>query len=96
MKYKLLIFFVGIGLFVTSVLFIVWENQVVAAGFLIACGTLVAAFNRSMFEVQHYIAETRFAPISLKEARPFTFILWGVGITIVGLIWLGYGMRLVI
>jgi predicted Kef-type K+ transport protein len=91
MTRKLIVFFLNIGLFVAGVLLFLSGQQLIAAILLVISGTLAATFNRSMSDAQRYIATFRFASSSLKEVRPLTFVLWGIGIVVVGVIWLAHG-----
>jgi hypothetical protein len=86
---SLLVFFIVLGLFfVAAYLATSEEGMERAAGaLLIACGLLSMILSRVMSVAQHRLAESRFAPASLKNVRPLTFMLWGAGIAIVGFLW---------
>ena len=86
MTSKFLIFVFNMGVFFAAALFSLSGEDRIAGILGIACGMLVLAFNRSMSDVAQYIASEVFAPPSLKEGRPFTFVLFGVGIVILGVI----------
>ncbi len=86
---SLLIFFIVFGLFLVAAYLATSEEGMERAtgALLIACGLLSMIFSRVMSAAQHRLAESRFAPASLKNVRPLTFTLWGACIAIVGVLW---------
>jgi uncharacterized membrane protein len=86
---KLLIYLFVYGLFVAAAFLIFVEDrfQRDAGMLLVLSGALAVVFCRVMAEVQELIA-SRFGLQRWFRIRPLTFVLWGVGVVIVGLAWL--------
>ena len=86
---SLLVFFLVFGLFLVAAYLATSEEGMerAAGALLIACGLLSMILSRVMSAAQHRLAESRFAPASLKNVRPLTFTLWGACIAIVGVLW---------
>jgi len=78
---------VVIGLFVTAAAFSEQLGQALAGAIAFAAGVLAIVFRAELAELQHRIAETGAVSESWREARPFTWLLWGVGVALVGVIW---------
>jgi hypothetical protein len=74
------------GIFFAAALFSLSGEDRIAGILGIACGVFVVAFNRSMSDAAKYFSSKSFGPPLLKEGRPFTFVLFGVGIVILGVI----------
>ena len=52
---------------------------------LMAAGACAIWFSRALTQAQQELAERPYIPSHCKEVRPFTFMLWGTGVFIVGL-----------
>lgn len=52
---------------------------------LMTVGASAIWFSRALAEAQQELAKRPYIPIHWKEVRPFTFMLWGTGLFIVGL-----------
>jgi len=86
-RLSLALFLGVIGAFVAAVLLGLSSAGSHAVGALMLAGGLAAvAFARQLTIAQHQLSEKPFIPSRWKEVRPFTFILWGVGVALVGLL----------
>lgn len=62
------------------------------AGLPIAVGGLLAViYSRPLAELNASLVERSLIPLTGKSVRPFTVVLWGIGIIIVGLSWMILG-----
>ena len=75
-----------LGSFVTAVLLGLFTNLPSRAigALLLTCGLAAIGFARYLSSAQSQLAEKPFIPENWKNVRPFTFILWGTGVAIVG------------
>lgn len=53
---------------------------------LVACGLAAVAFAGRLASAQRRLAEKPFIPRSWKNIRPFTFVLWGTGVVVLGVL----------
>jgi hypothetical protein len=78
----------AVGLFVGGVLLALLERiPGLVAALLIASGAIAIGFSPNMANAQRQLAEHSWVPSSWKNARPLTARLWGVGVTIIGVLW---------
>ena len=56
----------------------------VEAILLLVSGVTAVAFAKPLTEAQHHLAEKRFVPHSWGSTRPLLFVLWGLGVSILG------------
>jgi hypothetical protein len=90
MTSRALVFFVSIGVFFAAVLLVLYGRDSIAAILLIACGAFVAVFNHPISDVLQNFSSTFFGRGSPLRVRPFTLVLWGIGIALLGVISLVY------
>jgi hypothetical protein len=83
-----IIYLLVIALFLLSVGLALWSRDQSPGIALILCGALAILFSRSLSKAQENIAKRRIGPIHLRNVRPLTFVLWGIGILIVGTFWM--------
>ena len=55
---------------------------------LIIVGSVAVFFAHNISKAQRELAAKRYVPKQLKRVRPLTFVLWGAGVAILGVIWL--------
>ena len=82
--------FVSVGAFFTAVLLVLYGSDGISAILLIGCGSFVVAFNRSLSDALQNLSSSLFGPSSPLRIRPFSLILWGIGIAVFGVISLVY------
>jgi hypothetical protein len=90
MRRKLFVYLFVFGLFVTAALSLLVVEDAFhwASGMsLVLGGTLAIVFSRAIAQAQELIG-SRLGIQSESGLRPLTFVLWGVGVVIVGLAWL--------
>lgn len=85
---NLFLYVAVLGFFIVAVLLALFaksSNQFIGV-ILIICGFMSVMFSRQLTVAQHQLAEKPFIPDHWKDVRPLTFILWGTGVTIIGLL----------
>jgi hypothetical protein len=88
MSKNILALIVIIGLFAVTGLVAMFGNADRVVGLLfIVCGALAIYFSRAASEAQRSMAESPFGRESWKNARPFTYRLWGAAVMIIGVVW---------
>ena len=89
---SLLLYVAILGLFVAAAMvgLVSRSSDRVVGVMLMAVGAGAVAFARSLTLAQHQLAEKPFIPEHWKNIRPLTFVLWGVGVFIIGVaqVWL--------
>ena len=86
-RLSVILFLAVIGAFLAAILLGLFAEDSQAVGALLLAGGLVAvAFARQLTVAQHQLAEKPFIPSHWKQVRPLTFLLWGLGVALVGLI----------
>lgn len=75
------------GLFLAAVVFsfINQRSQGIVGVILMLVGAIAIWFSRLLTEAQQELAKRPYFPSNLNDIRPLTFVLWGVGVFIVGL-----------
>ena len=91
MARKLAISFLIMGLFVAAALVSLSdppssEKQIIEGALLVTCGVFICAFNRSLSDIQGYLAAKTFVPIFLAGIRPSIFSLMGVVFAVLGVL----------
>ena len=54
---------------------------------LVVIGVAAALFARDLTSAQHELADRPYIPDHWKDVRPLTFQLWGIGVALVGILW---------
>ena len=85
---SLLLYFAVIGLFVAAVVvgFASQSSEYVVGMMLLTVGAGAVTFARRLTVAQRLLAEKPFVPGHWKKVRPLTFILWGAGAMLVGVL----------
>jgi len=83
-----LLYVTVIGLFVAAVVvgLATRSSERVVGVLLIAVGAGAIAFARSLTLAQQQLAERPYIPAHWKEVRPLTFVLWGSGVLLCGVL----------
>jgi hypothetical protein len=61
------------------------------AALLLIAGLSAVVFARPLTEAQHYLAGKGLAPRTWGNTRPFLFVLWGIGVSVIAIMqWFGW------
>jgi hypothetical protein len=84
-KHDVLFYALAFGLFSIAVFVGFQRYEKTSAGFVIAAGLSSIVFRHQMARAQRRINPF---PKPFESARPTTFVLWGIGLLVLGLAWL--------
>jgi len=65
-------------------------GQAIAGALVAVAGIFAIAFRLEIAALQQRLAETGVAPESWSQVRPFTLLLWGGGVMLVGVSWMWF------
>lgn len=84
---SLLLYIAVLGLFVCAAIvgLVTDSSERVVGVMLLAVGAGAIAFARNLTVAQRQFAEKPFVPERWKQIRPLTFVLWGVGVMVLGI-----------
>lgn len=76
------------GFIAAGVVSMVWGLDKAAGVVLVVVGAIAVLFAPRLTAAQYELAEKPLIPAHWKDVRPTTFVLWGIGAVIVGVVWL--------
>jgi hypothetical protein len=87
-RVKLLLFVAVLLAFMAAVLlgFVVRGSSRAEGLLLVASGVCAVIFSRQLTEAQHALSEKPFVPRSWSSTRPLLYVLWGVGVVLLGVL----------